>query len=344
MGNRYEDGERAKPWPLSCEREDADMQAVMVNDFGGPDKLSLGQAERPTAQPGQVLVKLSVAGVNFLDVAQRKGATPLAVPYVAGVEGVGTIAEVGDGVMDLNVGQRVGWLAGGQGSFADYAAVEAAKAVPIPDRIDDETATAALMQGITAHYLATDTCPIQPGDTVLVHAAAGGVGQMLTQVAKIRGATVIGTVSTPEKADTARSMGADHVLSYEGFAKEAKKLTDGQGAAVVYDGVGASTFEESIEALRIRGTLAIIGNASGPTPAVEIPRLAKASLYVTRPTVVHHIRTPEELRQRAADIFSWIASGELAVNIGGRYPLNQICEVFEALESRQTQGKLLLKH
>lgn len=320
------------------------MQAVLVSKFGGPRALTSSEVERPTAGSGQILVEVTVSGVNFLDVLQRTGATPLQAPFIAGVEGVGTVVEIGEGVSDLTVGQRVGWLSGGQGSFADYAVVEAAKAVPLPEEIDDETATAALMQGITAHYLATDTYPIRPGDTVLVHSAAGGVGQMLTQVAKLYGATVIGTVSSTHKEEIARTAGADHALPYEGFAEHVQRLTDGQGVAAVYDGVGATTFEESLASLSIRGTLAVIGYASGPPPALDIPRLTAGSWYVTRPTVVHHTRTPEELRRRAADVFSWIIAGDLTVHIGARYPLAQVREAFEALEARQTTGKTLLTH
>jgi len=221
--------------------------------------------------------------------------------------------------------------------------VEAAKAVPIPDEVDAESAAAVLMQGVTAHYLATDTYPIRPGDPVLVHAAAGGVGQLLVQVAKLRGSMVIGTVSTEAKAEAARAAGADHVISYDNFAEQVRDLTDGHGVAAVYDGVGATTFEGSLAALRIRGTLAVFGTASGPTPPLEIPRLnSGGSLYVTRPSVGHYTATTEELRRRTNDIFGWMANGELTVNIGGRYPVTQVSDAFAALEARKTTGKLLL--
>jgi NADPH2:quinone reductase len=321
------------------------MQAIIVNGFGGPEVFTSTEVERPTPGAGQVLVELTVSGVNFMDAYQRNGTTPVQVPFFAGVEGVGVVVEVDDGVTGIEAGQRVGWLSGGQGSFADYAVLDAAKAVPIPDNVDDESAAAVLMQGVTAHYLATETYPIQSGDQVLVHAAAGGVGQMLTQIAKIRGGIVIGTVSTEEKAQVARLAGADHVLSYDGFAEEARALTGGEGVAAVYDGVGATTFDGSLAALRIRGTLVVYGNASGPTPVLEIPRLnSGGSLYVTRPTVVHYTRTPEELRARATDLFAWVAKGDLSVNIGRRYPVSQVSEAFTALESRRTTGKLLLTH
>jgi NADPH2:quinone reductase len=319
------------------------MQAITVTEFGGPEVLTPTEQPRPTPGPGQVLVEVSVAGINYMDVYQRTGATPVKPPYVAGVEGVGVVAEVGADVTDLTVGQRVGWLSGGQGSFADSVVVDAGKAVPIPDGVDDATAAAALMQGVTAHYLATDAYPVQPGDTVLVHAAAGGVGQLLTQVVKIRGGRVIGTVSTEAKAEAARAAGAEHVLSYDDFAEEARKLTDGVGVAAVYDGVGAATFDGSLASLRPRGTLLIYGTASGPTPPLEIPRLnSGGSLYVTRPSVVHYTATTEELRRRTDEVFGWIDSGQLTVTIGGRYPKSEVRDAFTALESRRTTGKLVL--
>jgi NADPH2:quinone reductase len=322
------------------------MQAVSVNSFGGPEVFTVVDADRPTPAATQALVKVTVAGVNFLDVYQRSGVVglfPVVPPYLAGVEGVGVVVEVGSAVTDLRKGQRVGWLSGGQGSFADYVAVEAARAVPIPDDVEDESAAAVLMQGVTAHYLATDTYPIRPGDPALVHAAAGGVGQLLVQVAKLRGGMVIGTVSTEAKAEVARAAGADHVISYDNFADKVRDLTDGRGVAVVYDGVGAATFEGSLAALRIRGTLAVYGTASGPTPPLEIPRLNYGgSLYVTRPSVAHYTVTTEELRRRTNDILGWVATGDLMVNIGGRYRITQVSDAFAALEGRKSTGKLLL--
>jgi NADPH2:quinone reductase len=319
------------------------MRAVGVDSFGGPEAFALIEVDRPNSTAAQVLVEVAAAGVNYLDVYQRSGVTPIAAPYFAGVEGSGVIVEVGSEVTDFRPGQRVGWLAGGQGSFADYAVVEAAKAVPIPDEVDTELAAAVLMQGVTAHYLATDTYRIQPGDPVLIHAAAGGVGQLLVQVAKMRGGLVIGTVSTDAKADAARTAGADHVISYDNFADKVHELTDGRGVAVVYDGVGAATFDRSLAALRIRGTLVVYGTASGPTPPLEIPRLnSGGGLYVTRPSVGHYTATTEELRRRTTDIFRWLASGNLTVTIGGRYPITQIRDAFAALEARKTSGKLLL--
>jgi NADPH:quinone reductase len=322
------------------------MHAICVNSFGGPEVFTVVEADRPTPAATQVLVEVSVAGVNYLDVYQRtgvRGLFPVVPPYLAGVEGVGIVVEVGSEVTDLREGQRVGWLSGGQGSFADYVAVEAAKAVPIPDEVDSESAAAVLMQGVTAHYLATDTYPIRPGDPVLVHAAAGGVGQLLVQVAKLRGAMVIGTASTKAKAEVARTAGADHVIAYDNFAAKVRELTGGHGVAAVYDGVGATTFDGSLAALRTRGTLVIYGTASGPTPPLEIPRLnSGGGLYVTRPSVGHYTVTTEELRRRTDDVFGWLAKGDLTANIGGRYPMTQVSDAFAALEARRTTGKLLL--
>jgi NADPH2:quinone reductase len=296
------------------------MRAIVVNEFGGPDVLTQVEVDRPSPEPTQVLVDVAVSGVNFLDVYQRTGATPVQPRFSAGVEAVGVVVDVGTSVTDLRVGQRVGWLSGGQGSFADFAVVAADKAVPIPDEVDNETAAAVLMQGVTAHYLATDTYPIQPRDPVLVHAAAGGVGQLLTQIAKLRGGPVIGTVSTEAKAKAARAAGADHTVFYDDFAEQARQLTGGTGVAAVYDGVGASTFGGSLASLRPRGVLVIYGTASGPTPPLEIPRLnSGGSLYVTRPSVVHYTATVEELRGRTDDLFRWLAKGELHVHIGGRF-------------------------
>jgi NADPH2:quinone reductase len=319
------------------------MHAIVVNRFGGPEAFVSTEIERPAPGSSQVLVEVASSGVNFMDAYQAAGATPLRAPFVAGVEGAGVIVEVGEEVTDLSVGQRVGWLLGGQGSFADYVAVESQQAVPLPDDIDDETAAAILMQGVTAHYLATDVYPIQAGDPVLVHAAAGGVGQLLTQIAKIRGGIVIGTVSSHEKAEAARAAGADHVLFYDEFAEKVRKLTDGEGVAAVYDSVGAATFDGSLASLRVRGTLAVYGSASGPAPAVEPFRLsAGGSLSLVGPMVINYTRTAEELRRRAADLFDWVAAGDLHVSIGGRYRLAQACDAVAALRSRTSIGKLLL--
>lgn len=321
------------------------MRATVVHLLGGPEVLTHTDIDRPVPGPGQVLVEVAVSGVNFLDVYQRTGVTPLQPPFVAGVEGVGVVTEVGSLVTDLRVGQRVGWFSGGQGSFADAVVVAADRTIPLPDDVDDETAAAVLMQGVTAQYLATDTYPIRSGDPVLVHAAAGGVGQLLTQIAKIRGGWVIGTVSTDAKAEVARAAGADETLLYDDFAARVQDLTSGTGAAVVYDGVGATTFDGSLASLRPRGVLVIYGTASGPTPPLEIPRLnTGGSLYVTRPSVAHYTATANELRGRTNQLFTWLTDGRLKPNIGVRFPIGRVKEAFTALESRQTTGKVLLIH
>lgn len=321
------------------------MNAVVVSEHGGPETFEFRQVERPRPKAGQILVRLTVAGVNYLDVAQRQGATPLRPPFDAGVEGVGVIEALGEEVTGLAPGQRVGWLAGGQGSFSEFAVVDASKVVSIPDSIDDATAVAALMQGITAHYLVHDTYAVGPGDTVLIHAAAGGVGQWLTQIAKLKGARVIGTVSTKAKQDVALANGADEVIGYDGFADKVRELTEGEGASVAYDGVGKATFDESLRALRIRGVLVAIGGASGPIPTLDVNSLAGlGSLFVTRPTVVHHVRTAEEIAGRASDIFDWIASGAIKVPQVTQYGIADVAEAFRTLESRGTTGKLVLKH
>jgi len=319
------------------------VRAVLVPSPGAADVLQVTEVDRPSPGPGQVLVRVAVAGVNYMDVYQRSGAVSLPTPFVAGVEGVGTVVEAGDGVDDLPIGRRVGWLRGGQGSYAEYVLVDAAMAVPVPDDVPDETAAAVLMQGVTAHYLATDTYPVQPGDTVLVHAAAGGVGQLLTQVVALRGGRVLGTVSTEQKAAIARAAGAAEVLRYEEVPDRVHQLTGGVGVAAVYDGVGRATFDAGLASLRPRGVLVVYGTSSGPIPPLEIPRLQSGgSLYVTRPTVVHYTATRDELRARTDELFGWLASGQLHISIGGRFPLADVARTHRDLESRRTTGKLLL--
>ncbi len=323
----------------------AGMRAVIVNAHGGPEAFTLAETPEPVAGEGQVLVRVAVSGINFIDVYHRIGLYPLALPFRAGVEGVGVITAVGAGVTDLAVGQRVGWLNGGQGSFSDLVAVAARSAVPLPDGVDDVTAVALLMQGITAHYLATGTYPIKPGDVALVHAAAGGVGQLLVQIIKHLGGTVIATASSEAKRELVRGLGADHVIPYEGFADAVRSLTGGRGVDVVYDGVGASTSEGSMASLCVRGTLVFFGNASGPVPPLDVTRLSGlGSIFITRPTVAHYARTAEELRARAADLFSWVQGGVLRVAQPTRYDVADVVAAFTALESRATTGKLVLMH
>lgn len=320
------------------------MRAVVVNEFGGPENLLFAEVEAPAPAGGQLLVRVRLSGINFIDVYHRTGLYPMPLPFRAGVEGVGEVVAMGDGVADFTLGQRVGWLSA-QGSFSDLVAVPAEKAVPLPDTLDDATAVALLMQGVTAHYLATDTFPTQPGDTALVHAAAGGVGLLLTQILTLRGARVIATASTPEKRALALAAGADHALPYDDVAASVRALTEGRGVDVVYDGVGAATSEGSLASLRPRGTLVFFGNASGPVPPLDVTRLSGlGSLYVTRPTVAHYARTADELRGRAAELFAWEHVGALHVQPPTKYILEDIRAAFEALESRATTGKLVLAH
>ena len=318
------------------------MRAVTVTTHGDPDVLSVVEIDRPRPGPGEILVRVALAGVNFMDIYQRQGARP--VPFTAGVEGVGVITEVGPEVVDLGPGDRVGWLSGGQGSYAEYVVVAVATAVPVPPDLTDEQAVAGLMQGVTAQYLATDAYPVGDGDTVLVHAGAGGVGRLLIQIARHRGARVIATVSTAAKEDIARAAGASDVLRYDGFAAAVRRLTEGAGVHAVYDGVGGATFDGSLDSLRPRGVLVVYGTASGPTPPLDIPRLnTGGSLYVTRPSVVHYTATTEELRRRTTEVFGWIADGILDVRWGGVYPLVEAAAAQADLGARRTTGKLLLR-
>ncbi len=306
--------------------------------------LELEERPAPTPGPGQLLVEAAVAGVNYRDVYERRG-PPYGgePPFVAGVEGAGTVAAVGEGVAGVSVGDRVVW-ANAPGSYAEQVVVEAERAVPIPDGVGDDVAAASLLQGMTAHYLCTSTYPVQAGDTVLVHAAAGGVGLLLTQLVKRRGGRVIATTSTEQKAELARSAGADEVIGYEGLAERVRELTGGEGVAAAYDGIGKETFDESLACLRRRGMLVLYGAASGPVPPVDPARLfAGGSLYLTRPSLQHYTATREELLERAGAVLGWIADGSLEVRIGGRYPLERAAEAQRDLESRATAGKLLLE-
>ena len=308
------------------------MRAIVVTRAGGPEVLELRDEPEPTPGPGQLLVDVEAIGVNFRDVYEREGNYGGPPPLVAGVEGCGTV---------VGSGERIAWVAA-PGSYAERVVVDAEKAVPVPDGIAPELAAASLLQGMTAHYLARSTYPVGPADTAVVHAAAGGVGLLLTQIVKLAGGTVIGTTSTDEKAELARAAGADHVLGYDGFAGEVRRLTGGDGATVVYDGIGAATFAESLTALRPRGMVALYGAASGPPPPLDLGELARGSLYVTRPSLGHYTLTREELLERASDVFGWILTGRLDVRIGGTYPLEQAGQAQEDLQGRRTTGKLIL--
>ena len=319
--------------------------ALVVPRNGGPEVLEVQERDVPEAGAGQVRVRVEAAGVNFIDVYQREGVYAVPTPFVVGSEGAGVVESVGEAVSDVAVGDRVAW-AMQPGSATGLAVLPAAALVPVPDAVDSETAAAAMLQGMTAHYLVTSTYAVQPGDVVLVHAAAGGVGQLLVQMAKERGASVIATVGTEAKAAKARAVGADHVINYRedpDVATAVRRLTDGAGVHVVYDGVGKDTFEGSLASLRPRGMLALFGAASGQVPPFDLQRLNPAgSLFVTRPTLGHYVADREELLWRGTAVLSAIAEGRLHVEIGGRYPLADAAAAYRDLEGRRTMGKLLL--
>jgi NADPH2:quinone reductase len=322
------------------------MRAVVVTKPGGPEVLELQDRATPEPGAGELLVDVRAAGVNFTDIYQRTGLYPVQTPFVLGSEGSGAIAATGADVTDLRVGQRVAW-AQASGSYAEQVIVRAAAAVPVPDELADDVAAGALLQGMTAHYLLNSTYPVQPGDTVLVHAAAGGVGLLLTQLAKAKGARVIATVGASsggqDKAARARGAGADVVLGYEGFADEVRRLTDGLGVPVVFDSVGATTVDGSLASLRRRGMLVLFGQSSGVVPPLEPRRLMTGgSLYVTRPTMGDYLASREELLWRAGDVFGALVDGSLVVRIGGRYALADAADAHRDLEARRTTGKLVL--
>ena len=309
------------------------MRAIQIRRHGGPEVLEVVDLPPPEPREGQLLVDIGAVGVNYRDVYEREGAYGGDLPAVIGAEGAGSVA---------GTGERVAWVAA-PGSYAEKVAVDADRAVPIPDGIGDELAAAALLQGITAHYLTTSTHDVRPGENVLVHAAAGGVGLLLTQMVAMRGGRVIATTSTDEKAELARGAGATEVVGYEGFADRVRELTGGRGADVVYDGVGAATFDESLAALRPRGDMVLYGAASGRVPPFDPMRLeAGGSLYLTRPSIRHYTADRDELLGRAADVFSWIEEGKLDVRVGGRYPLVEARKAHEDLQARRTTGKLVL--
>ncbi|MES2391246.1 MAG: quinone oxidoreductase [Acidobacteriota bacterium] len=319
------------------------MRAIQIAETGGPDVLKLVKIDRPKAAAGQVLVQVAASGVNFIDTYLREGRYPAELPFVPGQEAAGTIVELGDDVASFAVGDRVAWT-GTRGTYAEFALAPAKDSLKVPDALSLDDAAAAMTQGLTAHYLAYDTYAIQPGDTVLVHAGAGGVGLLLTQMAKRLGARVLTTVSTEEKAALSREAGADAAILYTqlNFAEEVKKLAGGAGLPVVYDSVGKTTFEDSLKCLRPRGLMALYGASSGAVPAMDPIRLMTGSLYLTRPTLKDYVQTREELEKRAGDLFGWMASGELKVRIGHRYALADAAQAHRDLEGRRTTGKVLL--
>jgi len=321
------------------------MRAVRFSAHGGSEVLEVVDVTAPTPGPGQLLVDVEVAGVNFIDTYHRTGLYPLPLPSGLGLEAVGTVIAVGDGVTDRSVGQRVAW-ADQLGSYAQQHAVAATRTVVLPDGLDAGTACALMLQGMTAHYLTFSTFPLGKEHTALVFAAAGGVGRILVQLAVQRGARVLACTSTPEKAEAVRALGAHEVIAYRDVdvAATVRELTGGHGVDVVYDSVGASTWQSSLDSLRPRGTAVYYGNASGPVPPIELGMLnAKGSLYVTRPKLSDHVATPEELGWRAGALFGLAAAGHLDVVVHARYPLADIRTAHDDLESGTTSGKLLVE-
>jgi NADPH:quinone reductase len=316
--------------------------AIVAQQPGGPEVLDFAEIDRPVPGPGQLLIKVAAAGVNFIDTYQRGGMYKVPFPFTPGSEAAGTVEEVGEGVEDFAVGGRVA-TAEGSKCYAGYTVLDAAKALPVPDGVDDLTAAALPLQGMTAHYLINSSFRVEPGHSVLVHAGAGGVGLLLIQLLKARGARVITTVSTDEKEALAREAGADEVLRYDGFAATVRELTNGDGVNVVYDGVGKDTFDGSLSSLRTRGSLVLFGAASGAVPPVDPQRLnAGGSLTLTRPSLAHFLGNPQERLWRSTEIFGAVADGSLSVRIGATYPLAEARRAHEDLEGRRTTGKVLL--
>lgn len=320
------------------------MKAIRVHAFGGPDVLRFEDVAEPTARPGEAVVKIDAAGVNFIDVYHRTGAYKITLPVTLGQEAGGTVSAIGAGVSDVKVGDRVAYT-GVFGSYAAFNAVSTDRLVSLPADVTTAQGAAVMLQGLTAHYLACSTYPLKPGDTCLIHAGAGGVGLLLTQIAKLRGARVITTVSTAAKVALSRQAGADDVVLYteQDFETEVKRMAGGRGVQVVYDSVGLTTFAKSLNCLAPRGLLVLYGQSSGAVPPVDPQTLAqKGSLFLTRPTIVHHIAARAELQQRATELFGWIGSGRLHPRMEFQFPLKDAAEAHRALEARETTGKVLL--
>jgi NADPH:quinone reductase len=320
------------------------MKAIQVSKTGGPEVLTFVDIPVPKPKPNEVLVKISAAGVNFIDVYFREGRYPSPLPFVSGQEASGVVSEVGSEVKSFKVGDRVAYTSI-TGADAEFAVVPADRLVQVPDGVTDQQAAAAMLQGMTAHYLVTDTYPLKRGETALIHAAAGGVGNLLVQMAKEIGARVIATAGTPEKVELARKAGADEVILYtqQDFEEATKRLTEGKGVHVVYDGVGKTTFDKELNVLRPRGYLVLFGGASGAVPPFDPIQLSrKGSLFLTRPTLVHYIATHDELQQRATAVLRMILKGKLKLRIDHVYPLKDAQQAHRDLEARKTTGKVLL--
>ncbi len=320
------------------------MKAIQIHETGGPEVLRLEEVPDPQPGPEEAVVRLEAIGLNFIEVYQRTGLYRSPLPFTPGGEGAGRVVAVGRDVSGVKTGDRVASTSL-RGSYAELARVPVDKLVPVPDEVETSLAAAVLLQGLTAHYLATSTYPLTQGSWCLIHAAAGGVGLLLCQIAKARDARVIGTVSTDEKAALATQAGADHVVLYtrQDFVSEARRLTGGHGVSVVYDSVGKTTFEGSLNSLAPRGMLVLFGQSSGPVPPVDPQVLnTKGSLYLTRPTLTHYTASSSELLTRARDLFAWMEAGKLQVRIDRTYPLADAAAAHRALEGRETKGKVLL--
>ncbi len=320
------------------------MKAIQIAQTGGPEHLVLADIATPTPNAGEVLVKLHASGVNFIDIYQREGRYKVPLPFVPGQEAAGVVEETGEGVREFAKGDRVAWC-GVLGTYAEYAVVPAAKLIAVPEGVDLSQAAAVMLQGMTAHYLSQSTFPLKRGHTALVHAAAGGVGLLLTQMASQIGARVIATVSTEEKAQLAREAGAADIILYTqaDFESETRRLTEGAGVDVVYDSVGKTTFDQSLNCLRPRGMMVLFGGSSGAVPPFDLITIStKGSLFVTRPSLPHYVLTREELTARAGEVLTWVQTGKLRVRCEHTYPLAEASQAHIDLASRKTTGKLLL--
>ena len=320
------------------------MHAIRIHETGGPDVLRYEAVPRPEPQAGEALVRIEASGLNFIDVYHRTGLYKLPLPATLGQEGAGVVEALGSGVHDMQVGDRVAYTSV-LGAYAEYAAVAADRLVHLPDGVTSRQGAAAMLQGLTAHYLATSTYPLEPGDRCLVHAAAGGVGLLLVQIAKLLGAFVIATVSTEEKAQLARDAGADEVIRYtaQDFVAETRRITGGAGVEVVYDSVGRTTFDGGLAVLAPRGTMVLFGASSGPVPPVDPQRLNQGgSLFLTRPTLGHYVAGRDELLARSEELLGWVGAGAVRLRMEHEYPLAEAAEAHRALEGRRTTGKVLL--
>lgn len=321
------------------------MNAIQIQSTGGPEVLELAELQIPVPSPGQVLIRVEAIGVNFIEIYFRKGTYKATMPLIPGSEAAGTIEELGTGVTGFKPGDLVASV-GVLGSYAEYALVPASQLVKVPAGLTPEQAAAVMLQGMTAHYLATSTYPLKAGDTALVHAGAGGVGLLLTQIAAKMGARVIATVSTKDKAELSREAGAAEAILYteQDFVAETKRLTGGKGVDVVYDSVGKTTFEGSLNCLRPRGLMALFGGSSGPVPPFDLIQLSgKGSLFITRPTLWHYVATRQELEWRAGEVMAWVASGDLKLRMEHMYPLADAGRAQTDMENRKTTGKILLE-